>query len=474
VKGFGEKNNSKKESIKKIKFSNEQIINHAIQLHIKGNIPQATKIYQQLINQGCNDHRVFSNYGVILKDIGKLKEAEFCQRNAIKLNPSFANAHSNLGNILKDLGKLEEAELCQRNAIRLNPNFSNAHSNLGNLLRDLGKLKEAESSFRKAIQLKPDNAYAHCNLGTILIDLGKLKDFVLLSKSTLESSKIDEGYKLLTRSGIVIANLIKGNFSEAFLNLNKTNELINKGKLNIIQNAQLRKNVLNYSSFITALYPLLEKNNHNPDLEVIPHIGESHCLSFAHQTLSISSQLKQIQPVLITGGKAWHFANNANNQWKDSLTEQIKNHIYSDKVFISFGEIDCRKDEGILIHSIKKDKDISEICEKTIKGYLDYMEEKLSPNYSKRYYFGIPAPKREKDLHDELDIKRIKMIQLYNSLLKKEVLYRGAYFVDVYNLTSNKNGENNNLYMCDKVHLSPKCLSILFENHLYNPANFNN
>ena len=43
MKGFGEKNNSKKESIKKIKFSNEQIINHAIQLHIKGNIPQATK-----------------------------------------------------------------------------------------------------------------------------------------------------------------------------------------------------------------------------------------------------------------------------------------------------------------------------------------------------------------------------------------------------------------------------------------------
>ena len=45
---------------------------------------------------------------------------------------------------------------------------------------------------------------------------------------------------------------------------------------------------------------------------IIPHIGESHCLSFSHQTLSISSQLIKIQPVLITGGKAWHFANNNN------------------------------------------------------------------------------------------------------------------------------------------------------------------
>ena len=176
---------------------------------------------------------------------------------------------------------------------------------------------------------------------------------------------------------------------------------------------------------------------------------------------------KRIQPVLITGGKAWHFANKKNNQWKDSLTQQIKNHNYSDEVFISFGEIDCRKDEGILTYSIKKNKDISEVCETTIKGYLDYMEEILTPNYSNKYYFGVPAPTRGKELPDELDIKRIEMVKLYNSILKIEVLSRGSCFLDVYALTSNKDGENNNLYMCDQFHLSPQCLSILFENYLY-------
>ena len=167
------------------------------------------------------------------------------------------------------------------------------------------------------------------------------------------------------------------------------------------------------------------------------------------------------------GGKAWHFANNKNNQWKDSLTQQMKNHNYSDEVFISFGEIDCRKDEGILTYSIKKNKDISEVCETTIKDYLDYMEEILTPNYSKKYYFGIPAPTRGKELTDELDIKRIEIIKLYNSILKIEVLSRGSCFLDVYALTSNKDGENNNLYMCDQFHLSPQCLSILFKNYLY-------
>ena len=91
----------------------------------------------------------------------------------------------------------------------------------------------------------------------------------------------------------------------------------------------------------------------------------------------------------------------------------------------------------------------------------------LSPNYSKKYYFGVPAPTRKKELIDELDIKRIEMIKIYNSLLKKEVLSRGSYFLDIYNLTSNKNGENNNIHMCDRTHLSPRCLSTLFENHLH-------
>ena len=143
-----------------------------------------------------------------------------------------------------------------------------------------------------------------------------------------------------------------------------------------------------------------------------------------------------------------------------------KNHSYSDKVFISFGEIDCRKDEGIINYAVKNDKDTTKVCEKTINGYINYMEKILSPYYSERYYFGVPAPSNQKDYLDSLDIKRIKLIKHYNSILKKEVLSRGSYFLDVYKLTSAEEGLNNNMHMCDDYHLSPKCLSILFENHL--------
>ena len=112
------------------KPSKEQIINQAIQFHIKGNIPEASKYYQYCINQGFNDHRVFSNVGIILSGLGKLQEAEVSTRKAIKLKPDFAEAHYNLGGILKDLGNLQEAELSYRKAIELNPSQGEAYFNL--------------------------------------------------------------------------------------------------------------------------------------------------------------------------------------------------------------------------------------------------------------------------------------------------------------------------------------------------------
>ena len=535
--GFGKQNKSKKKRVieKKTNSLTEKLINEAFNLHSQGSISEAAKYYRYFINQGFNDHRVFSNYAGILHSLGEFQAAESSLRKAIKIKPDYANAHYNLGNILIDLGKSNDAELSYRKAIEIKPDYADAYLNLGNILSELGKLEEAESLYRKAIEIKSDYADAHYNLGKILSDLGKLEDaefsyckaikikpdyadahldlgnifndlgksvdaelsyrkaieikpdyadaylnlgFLLrdhgrieesinLLKIVLESRSMNKGYKLSASLLITISNLLKEDYVETLLNLNKTTDLINQGAINLISDEKNKNYTIAFFEFITSLYPLLKKDNNKSDLKTILHFGESHCLSFSHQTISLSSQLKKIQPVLITGGKAWHFANKKINQWKVSLSQQIKKFNYSNEIFISFGEIDCRKNEGILNYAIKKDKDVSELCEKTVKGYLDYMEEILTPIYPKKYYFGVPAPTIEKELLDELDIKRIKMIKIYNSILKREVLSRGSYFLDVYKLTSNSDGVNNNIYMCDKIHLSPRCLSVLFETYLF-------
>ncbi len=235
--------------------SKEKIINQAIKFHLKGNISEATKYYKYCLNQGFIDHRVFSNYGVILRNLGKTTEAEQSLRKAIELNPSFADAHSNLGLTLKDLGKLKEAEqslrkaielennfaeaMCNlggllirlnkleeaekytRKAIQLKPNLSNAHHNLGNILKKNNKLKEAELSMRKAIQHNPNLAEAHSDLGVILNDYGKLKEAELSTRKAIQlNPNLAAGYSNL---GIILN--YNGKLKEAELSTRKAIQL---------------------------------------------------------------------------------------------------------------------------------------------------------------------------------------------------------------------------------------------------------
>ena len=139
------------------KPTKEQIINQAIQYHLKGNISEATKCYQYCINQDFNDPNVFLNYGTILQDLGKLKEAELSIRKSIKIKPDFAEAHSNLGIILNDIGKLQEAELSIRKAIEINPNFAKAYYSLSLILSKSKKYKEALSIIDECLIHEPNN-----------------------------------------------------------------------------------------------------------------------------------------------------------------------------------------------------------------------------------------------------------------------------------------------------------------------------
>ena len=194
---FGLVENEKDLTITTNTISKEQIINQAFKLHSQGNIAEAAKYYQHFIDQGIENYRVFSQYGVILKDLGKLKEAELSTRKAIKLNPNFENAHFNLGVLLQEIGKLEEAELSTRKAIKLNPNFTEAHLFLGMMLKDMGKLQEAAISTKKAIKLNPSLAFGYQILGSILLQQGSQE---LSLKYFSESAELLRGTKIQNHS----------------------------------------------------------------------------------------------------------------------------------------------------------------------------------------------------------------------------------------------------------------------------------
>ncbi len=470
-------------------------------LHSQKRFNEAKASLNQAIKLNPNFFQLHLSLGSILKDLGEIKEAERSTRKAIELNPNFANSYSNLGGILKDLGELKAAEKWTRRAIELNQNFAEAHLNLGGILKDLNNLKEAELYTRKAINLNPNYAIAYLNLGSILSELGRLKEAESsmnkvniinpgLIKNYLNQglnyqlkediSKSIDSYKnclllasensgeaIEARVHLTVNNLILGDYDRVRENIIEFEKLIKKRSLEKIKCKVNRKHVSARANYLKNLFPLLVNHDKNDFASTIIHLGESHCLSFSHQIITISSKNYKIIPSIINGGKAWHFAKIKNNMFKSSFKYKIKKNHKANKIFISFGEIDCRKDEGILTYSSKYNKDIKKVCKSTVIRYINYMESNLSKAFKQRYYFGVPAPVLLSSDIDDLDLKRVKLIKLFNTIMKEEVLARDCLFVDNYTLTVNNKGWNNNKYMCDNFHLSPKCLPILLEKHLH-------
>ena len=169
MKGFGEKNQSKKEitSKNKQKVNISQLIKKAFELQSQGKKLEAAKYYVYLIKQGIKDYRVFSNYGIFLNEIGKHKEAELELKKAISLNPEYPNAYYNLAVLYIGQGNLEKAELELKKTIKLKSDFAIAHYNLGFILKDQGRLKEAESYTQKALEVDPQLTDAYLSLSTI-------------------------------------------------------------------------------------------------------------------------------------------------------------------------------------------------------------------------------------------------------------------------------------------------------------------
>ena len=249
MKGFGEKheNPKKKSNDNNQKKFNEQIINIALKLHSEGNFLKAKRHYESFISKGLKDERIFSNYGILLKDLGELQEAELFTKKAINLNPNFAMAYYNLGSILKARRNLKGAEISIRKAINLNPNFAIAYSNLGNILKDLGKLQEAEVSHLKAIELNPNLALAHLNLGYLLLELGKLKEAEISTRKAIElnpnTPRVNETLGLiLLEKKEYDASLKYFSKSAALLNHREKKES-NKKRFSIISKAKIEHDI---------------------------------------------------------------------------------------------------------------------------------------------------------------------------------------------------------------------------------------
>jgi tetratricopeptide (TPR) repeat protein len=125
------------------------------------------------------------NLGVVLYAKGDPAGAVVQYREALRIQPDYAEAHNNLGIALTALGRTDEGAAEYREAIRLRPRFAQAHNNLGNFLAQTNRVPEAIMEFEEALRLQPDYPDAELNLGIALEQAGQLEGAVARYREVL-------------------------------------------------------------------------------------------------------------------------------------------------------------------------------------------------------------------------------------------------------------------------------------------------
>jgi len=132
-----------------------------------------------------NDSEVLKSQGNAYFGEGRLEDAAECYRQAIALNPYFAEACSNLGYVIEIQGNPDEAIALYRKAIALNPDLFTAHSNLGVALMNRGETDAARECFQRVIALDPEHAVALQRLGVIAAQYGDYAEAETLLRRAL-------------------------------------------------------------------------------------------------------------------------------------------------------------------------------------------------------------------------------------------------------------------------------------------------
>ncbi|MBF0588257.1 MAG: tetratricopeptide repeat protein [Magnetococcales bacterium] len=158
----------------------QQLINLAVHHHQSGALPQAQRLYRQVLEHTPNHSDALHLLGVIAQQQGHLTEAEPLIRKALLANPNLPEAHNNLGTTLRDLGRLEEAIASYQRAVALNPDMITAHLMMAGVHLQLNQKSEGIASLQAVLALQPNHVDALNNLGNVLTELERYDEAIAL------------------------------------------------------------------------------------------------------------------------------------------------------------------------------------------------------------------------------------------------------------------------------------------------------
>ncbi len=105
--------------------------------------------------------------GLVLDQVGRVREAVVEYRRALDRNPNYLVALNDLGVALASQGQLDEATRQFERLVVVDPEDADAQANLGHVLTAAGAHDRAARAFREALRLDPDHEGARAGLREI-------------------------------------------------------------------------------------------------------------------------------------------------------------------------------------------------------------------------------------------------------------------------------------------------------------------
>ena len=150
-----------------------QRLAQAVSHHQRGELPQAERIYREILERQPDNVDALHYYGVLQYRLGNREPGIAKVRRCLAIQPDYVDASNNLGNIYKLEGKLAAAEKLYQDVLSRAPDATDAMVNLGVLARSRQQYEQAEAWYRQAIGVDARHRVAHTNLGNLLASRGR-------------------------------------------------------------------------------------------------------------------------------------------------------------------------------------------------------------------------------------------------------------------------------------------------------------
>jgi len=380
---------------------------------------------------------------------------------AAQINPANPIYGINVARCLAKLGDLQGG-LKELEIIPESKRTAEWWTTVGGLRSAMGDLSGSESAFQLALHLNPIDPEANAGVVSIYFRQQKLTEI----EAVVASLKMD-ALTLESRCTILIYRLvnfwIQGDLEAVDLLLNESSSDLKK----LAKTSQSASRfILPFAIFVAHLLrfrktviPALFLDRKS-DNKILYAVGDSHCLSLANTYFDSSGGRYRVQAALNPGCKAYHLGSEKINVYKAGLERIVDQLPPKASLILMVGEIDCRRDEGILIFAEKTGGNPEHIAQQVVEKYLRYLVGMLSGRAIHLSICGVPAPCTP--MQDEQSGHRFELqknvISAFNQALRNECVTHHFGFLDVHAITSNKDGSANGKFHLDRIHLAPHFL----------------